>query len=39
MIFYCPGDGQACWYFLDGRTYHTGRVSEEYLISEMEQLL
>jgi hypothetical protein len=39
MIFYCPGNGQAFWYFLDSRTYHTGRVSEDYLISEMEQLL
>jgi hypothetical protein len=39
MIFYCPGNGHAFWYFLDGRTYHTGRVSDDYLISEMEQLL
>jgi hypothetical protein len=39
MIFYCPNDSQAAWYFLDGRTYRAGRVSEEYLISEMEQLL
>lgn len=39
MIFYCPGAGGAAWYFLDGRTYRSGGVSEDYLISEMEQLL
>jgi hypothetical protein len=39
MIFYCPiGDG-AVWYFYDGRTYRTGRVSEDYLALEMERLL
>jgi hypothetical protein len=39
LIFYCPGNSDPAWYFLDGRTYHSGRVSEGYLISEMEQLL
>jgi hypothetical protein len=39
MIFYCPQNGNAAWYFLDGRTYRSGRVSEDYLISEMERLL
>jgi hypothetical protein len=39
MIFYCPQDDEPCWYFFDGRTYRTGRVAEEYLVSEMERLL
>lgn len=39
MIFYCPDGDQAAWYFMDSRTYRTGRVSEDYLISELEQLL
>jgi hypothetical protein len=39
MIFYCPHDGGAVWYFFDGRTYRTGRVAEDYLVSEMERLL
>lgn len=39
MIFYCPNGAEAAWYFLDGRTYRTGRVSEDYLASEMERLL
>jgi hypothetical protein len=42
LIFYCPDrskpDG-AEWYFFDERTYRTGRVGEEYLITEMERLL
>jgi hypothetical protein len=39
MIFYCPVDDTAVWYFFDGRTYRSGRVAEHYLISEMERLL
>ena len=39
MIFYCPNNGRPTWYFLDARTYRSGRVSEDYLFSEMEQLL
>jgi hypothetical protein len=39
MIFYCPTDETAFWYFFDGRTYRTGRVAENYLVSEMERLL
>lgn len=39
MIFYCPTDDTAFWYFFDGRTYRTGRVAENYLVSEMERLL
>ena len=39
MIFYCPSGEAAAWYFFDGRTYRTGRVGEEYLLSEMERLL
>lgn len=39
MIFYCPGAAGAAWYFFDERTYRTGRVGEDYLISEMERLL
>lgn len=38
-IFYCPNVGAADWYFFDERTYRTGRVGEDYLISEMERLL
>jgi hypothetical protein len=39
MIFYCPANGEAFWYFFDGRTYRSGRLNEHYLISEMERLL
>ena len=39
LIFYCPHEGKAEWHFFDERTYRTGRVGEEYLISEMERLL
>jgi len=39
MIFYCPRKDSAHWYFFDGRTYRTGRVGENYLISELERLL
>ena len=39
MIFYCPRNGVADWYFSDGRTYRSGRVAESYLVSEMERLL
>lgn len=39
MIFYCPEKDNAFWYFFDGRTYRSGRVAENYLVSEMEQLL
>jgi hypothetical protein len=39
MIFYCPRNGAAEWYFSDGRTYRSGRVGEHYLVSEMERLL
>ena len=39
MIFYCPRHEPACWYFFDGRTYHTGRLGEHYLITELERLL
>jgi hypothetical protein len=41
MIFYCPLDDAdtAHWYFFDGRTYRSGRVAEDYLVSELERLL
>ena len=39
MIFYCPANDNAFWFFFDGRTYRSGRVGENYLISEMERLL
>lgn len=39
MIFYCPMNNNAHWYYFDGRTYRTGRVAESYLIAEMERLL
>ena len=39
MIFYCPVKNTAEWYFSDGRTYRSGRVAENYLVSEMERLL
>ena len=39
MIFYCPhGDG-AVWHYFDERTYRTGRVAEDYLITEMARVL
>jgi hypothetical protein len=39
MIFYCPRNDAAEWYYSDGRTYRSGRVTENYLVSEMERLL
>ena len=39
LIFYCPANSTAFWYFFDGRTYRSGRVAENYLVSEMERLL
>jgi hypothetical protein len=40
LIFYCPhAGGGAVWHYFDERTYRTGRVGEDYLISEMERLL
>ena len=39
MIFYCPASDTAHWYFFDGRTYRSGRLTEHYLVSEMEKLL
>ncbi len=39
MIFYCPKGGTAAWHFFDGRTHRSGRVTENYLVSEMERLL
>jgi hypothetical protein len=39
LIFYCPANDNAFWYFFDGRTYRSGRVAENYLVSEMERLL
>jgi hypothetical protein len=39
MIFYCPDQNTVRWYFLDGRTYRTGLLTEDYLVSEMERLL
>jgi hypothetical protein len=39
MIFYCPRNETADWYYSDGRTYRSGRVSETYLVSELERLL
>jgi hypothetical protein len=39
MIFYCPNEGSPGWHFFDGRTYRSGEVGEDYLASELEQLL
>jgi hypothetical protein len=39
FLFCCPNRDTAPWYFLDPRTYRTGRVSEDYLIGELERLL
>jgi hypothetical protein len=39
MIFYCPKNGTAMWHFFDRRTYRSGRVTEGYLVTEMERLL
>jgi hypothetical protein len=39
LIFYCPEDGIARWYFFDGRTYRTGLLAEDYLASGLERLL
>lgn len=39
LIFFCPDSGGADWYYFDERTYRTGRLGEDYLITEMERLL
>jgi hypothetical protein len=42
QIFYCPGndgDEGASWHFFEVRTYRTGKVSLDYLASELERLL
>lgn len=39
MIFCCPRNETAHWYYFDPRTHSTGRVGENYLISELERLL
>ena len=39
LIFYCPEAGGAAWHYFDERTYRTGRVAEDYLITEMERVL
>ena len=38
-IFYCPEGDRAHWYFFDARTYRAGRITEDYLVAEMERLL
>jgi hypothetical protein len=38
-IYYCPDEGGSGWHFFDVRTYRTGRVSMDYLASELERLL
>ena len=39
MIFFCPAGESGEWYFFDGRTYRTGKVGEDYLLSELERLI
>ncbi len=39
LLFCCPTGTTTRWYFFDPRTYRTGRVSEDYLIAELERLL
>ena len=36
---FASGDAAGCWHFFDGRTYRSGRVTENYLVAEMERLL
>lgn len=38
-IFYCPANGAAFWHYSDDRTYRTGKLTEDYLVAEMERLL
>jgi hypothetical protein len=39
LIFYCPNAAGAEWHYFDERTYRTGRVSEDYLITELARVL
>ncbi len=39
LLFCCPIGATTPWYFFDPRTYRTGRVSEDYLVAELERLL
>jgi hypothetical protein len=38
-IFYCPGEGEGKWYYIDSRTYRTGVVTPDFLASEMQRLV
>jgi hypothetical protein len=39
LIFYCPNADGAAWHYFDERTYRTGRVAEDYLITEMARVI
>ena len=38
-IYYCPEGSTARWYYLDCRTYRTGRVTPDFFAAELERLL
>jgi hypothetical protein len=39
LVFCCPKADQPLWYFFDSRTYRSGVVRQDYLITEMERLI
>jgi riboflavin biosynthesis pyrimidine reductase len=39
IIFYCPKESGDAWHFFDPRTYRTGLVGTDYLVTELERLL
>jgi hypothetical protein len=38
-IFYCPEKEDGYWYYFDSRTYRTGRLTQDFLIAELQKLL
>ena len=38
-LYYCPKGSEAHWHYFDGRTYRTGRLTEDFLARELEKLL
>lgn len=39
LIFYCLESDRRQWRFFDARTYRSGPLDQEYLISQLEYLI
>jgi len=38
-LYFCPEGDSGTWFFFDTRTYRTGELTQEFLVSELRQLL